>query len=134
MMWMLGQDDSKHAADRMMRFERPLKTLVTVVCAWSLIEASFEIGVSIDSEGMLSVVLLKFAMFMIGVGAVADRCYARQAFMFICAVSVLAIAPALPIEYGRCVPIALFSTVECIGKGTCATVLAIASMHKGLSC
>ncbi|NVH77242.1 response regulator [Paraburkholderia sp. JPY432] len=58
-------------------------------------------------------------------GAVACLCKP-----FICAASVSAIAPALPIEFGRCVPVALFSTIECIGKGMCATVLAFLSLCK----
>ena len=129
-MWQFARPISKHATGTATRWERPFKPLVTVVCSWSLLETPLELDASVDPEHALVVALSKLVMFLIGVAAVADLRYARQAFAFICAASVLAIAPALPIEYGRCVPVALCSTIECIGKGMCVTAFAIVSLGK----
>jgi len=130
LMWVFAQRVSKNVVGVATQWERPFKPIVAIVCIWSLIETPLELGVSVDSERLLVVALPKLVMLLIGVAAIADRRYARQAFTFICASSVLAIAPALPIEYGRCIPVALFSTVECLGKGMCVTVFAIVSLCK----
>jgi hypothetical protein len=61
-------------------------------------------------------------------GAKTQKKPLRFASAFICGASVLAIAPALPLEYTRCFPIALFSTVECISKAACVASLAVAAM------
>ncbi|MGF6483802.1 hypothetical protein [Paraburkholderia sp. JPY419] len=121
---------SKNATGAATGWERSSKPLVLVVCGWSLIEAPFELGVSVYSGALLVVAVPKLMLLLIGMAAITDLRCARQTFTFICAASVLATAPALPIEFGRCVPVALFSTIECIGKGMCATVLAFLSLCK----
>jgi hypothetical protein len=61
---------------------------------------------------------------------IANLRFARQVFAFVCGVGVLAIAPALPLEYARSVAIALFSTVECLGKTACVALFAVASLAR----
>ncbi|SPB14394.1 hypothetical protein NOV72_01636 [Caballeronia novacaledonica] len=110
---------------------RLFKAFVATICIGSLIEIPLDTGASIDSNRLLFVLAPKLVMIFIGVAAIADVPFARQAFTFICAVSVLAIAPALPIEYGRYISIALLvSTVECIGKSVCIATFAIMSWRE----
>ena len=108
--------------------ERLFKASVVGVCGWALIEAPLELCGSINSTSLLAVVASKVVMGLIGTGAMANLRIARQVFTFICGASVLAIAPALPLEYTRCLAIALFSTVECIIKAACVASFAIASL------
>lgn len=101
------------------------------VCFWSLIEAPVEFGVWIDYSRLFLVIAPKLMMIFIGVAAIANLRFARQAFTFICAASVLAIAPALPIEYELYISTApLLFTVECLGKSACVATFAIMSLRE----
>ncbi|WP_185732494.1 hypothetical protein [Burkholderia sp. Bp8963] len=111
--------------------ERLFKAFVIVVCGWALIEAPLELGGSTDSIWLPAVVASKVLMGLVGTAAIAKLRFARQVFTFICGASVFAMAPALPLEYARCVAIALFSTVECLGKVACVALFAIAPLAGG---
>jgi hypothetical protein len=113
-----------------MELARLPKVSVVVVCGWALLETPLEIGESIDLTSLLAVVTSKVLICLMGAAAIANLRYARQVFSFICAASVFAIAPALPLEYMRWVPGALMSTIECIAKATCVALL-IAPMARG---
>jgi hypothetical protein len=113
------------------KWERLYNATVIVVCGWAVIEAPLELGGAIDSNFLLVVVASKVLVSIIGTAAIANLRFARRVFTFICAASVFAIAPALPLEYTRCVAVAIFSTVECIGKAACVASFAIASLEDG---
>ncbi|MCP3725808.1 hypothetical protein M3I53_22195 [Paraburkholderia sp. CNPSo 3272] len=104
---------------------------VIAVCSWAVVEFPLELGGSIDPNGLLALVVSKVLLGLIGTAAIANLRFARQVFTFICGVGAFAIAPALPLEYTRCVAIAVFSTVECIGKAACVASFAIASSAGG---
>jgi hypothetical protein len=112
-----------------MRSHRLFKLLVIFVCGWSLLEAPLELGVSIDATRLLALAASKLLFVVIGVAAIANVRVARGVLVFICGASVFAIAPALPLEYNRSVAIAIFSTVECLGKAACV-VSAIVPLRK----
>ena len=107
---------------------RLFKASVIVTCGWALIEAPLELGGSFNSTSLLALVVSKVLMGLIGTAAIADLRFARQVFTFICGASLFAIAPALTLEYTRCVALGLFSTVECLGKAACVASFAIASL------
>jgi len=111
-----------------LKSERIFKGSVILVCGWALIEAPLEISGSVSSTLLLAVMASKVLIGLIGTAAIINLRFARQVFMFICGASVLAIAPALPLEYTHSVSIALFSTVECLGKAVCVASFAIASL------
>jgi hypothetical protein len=113
------------------KWERLFKASVIMVCGWALVEAPLELSGPIDSSLLLAVVATKVLICLIGMAAVANLHIARRIFTFICGASVFAIATALPLEYTRCVSIAIFSTVECIGKAACVALFAIASFTSG---
>ena len=102
------------------------------VCGWSLIETPLEIGVSSSNTGLLALAVSKFIVILIGISAIATVRGARAIFAFICGVSVLVIAPALPLVYTRSVEIAVISTVECVLKAACLGALCLSSLQKPL--
>jgi hypothetical protein len=110
---------SASADDMASRPEHLFKVSVVAVCCWILIEAPLELSGSIDSTALLAVVVSKVLICLIGVGAIFNLRLTRHVFAFICASSVFAVAPALPLEYARSVALALVSTVECLGKAAC---------------
>lgn len=111
--------------------ERLFKASVIVVCVWALVEAPLELGGLINSMALLAVLASKVLMSLIGTAAIVNLRFTRHVFAFICGASVFAIAPALPLEYAHSVPVALFSTVECLGKAACVALFVIASMAGG---
>ncbi|MCP3709940.1 hypothetical protein M3I54_23655 [Paraburkholderia sp. CNPSo 3274] len=114
------------ADDPVSRAERPFKISVVAVCCWVLIEAPLELSGSISSTSLLAVLASKVVMCLIGFAAIGGLRFTRHVFAFICAASVFAVAPALPLEYAHSVAIALVSTVECIAKAACVVAFAIA--------
>ncbi|MCX5543760.1 hypothetical protein M3A49_30465 [Paraburkholderia sp. CNPSo 3076] len=102
-------------------------TSVIAVCVWAVIETPLELGGVLDPTGLLALVTSKVLLGFVGTAAIANLRFARRVFTFICGAGVFAIAPALPLEYSRCVAIAIFSTVECIGKAACVASFVIAS-------
>ncbi|MDB5789364.1 hypothetical protein [Caballeronia mineralivorans] len=110
--------------------ERVFKTLVLVVCGWSLIEAPLELGMSDAHAGLFALLLSKLVVVGTGLAAVAKARFARETFAFLCGASVLAIAPALPTEFNRSFAMAIFSTVECLSKAACVMAFGIASSRE----
>lgn len=110
--------------------ERVFKTLVLVVCGWSLIEAPLELGVSDAHAVLLALLLSKLVVVGTGLAAVAKARFARETFAFLCGASVLAIAPALPTEFNQSFAIAIFSSVECFSKATCVMAFGVASSRE----
>ncbi|MFB9128684.1 hypothetical protein E2553_05470 [Paraburkholderia dipogonis] len=110
--------------------ERVLKTLVLVVCGWSLIEAPLELGGTDIRAGLLALLVSKLVVVGTGLAAVAKARFARGIFAFLCGASVLAIAPALPMEFIHSFPIAIFSSIECFSKAACVIAFAVASSRE----
>lgn len=110
--------------------ERVFKTLVLVVCGWSLIEAPLELGVSDAHAGLLALLGSRLVVVGTGLAAVAKARFARETFAFICGASVLAIAPALPMEFNQSFAIAIFSSVECFSKAACVMAFGVASSRE----
>ncbi|TDG06583.1 hypothetical protein E1N52_19845 [Paraburkholderia guartelaensis] len=117
------------ADDLVPRAGRPFKRSVVAVCCWILIETPLELSGSISSTALLAVLVSKALVCLTGFAAIARVRFARHVFAFICAASVLAVAPALPLEYAHSVAIALVSTVECVAKAACVVVFAIGAAN-----
>jgi hypothetical protein len=109
---------------------RVRKTLVLVVCGWSLIEAPLELDVSDAYAGVLALLLSKLVLIGTGLAAVAKARFARETFAFICGASVLAIAPGLPMEFKQSFAIAMISTVECFSKAACLVAFGVVTSRE----
>ena len=110
--------------------ERVFKVLVLVVCGWSLAEAPLELSVSDVRAGLLALLLSKLVVVGTGLAAFAKARFARKTFAFICGASILAIAPALPMEFNQSFAIAVFSTIECLSKAACVIAFGVASSRE----
>jgi uncharacterized membrane protein len=110
--------------------ERVFKALVLFVCGWSLIETPLELGVSGVQAGLLALLVSKLVVVGTGIAAVARTRFAREVFGFICVASILAIAPALPMEFNQSFAIAMFSTIECFSKAACVIAFGFASSRE----
>jgi hypothetical protein len=98
-------------------FRPTMTVLILGVCWWSLIELVLELGTGGGDTPQLGVVpAVRLAVIVSGLAAVADVRLARGVFFFLCAVSVLAIAPSLPLQFDRSFAVSLISLVECAGK------------------
>lgn len=117
------------ADDLVSSAERTFKVSVVVVCCWVLIEAPLEFSGSISLTALLAVLVSKILICLTGFAAIAGLRLTRHVFAFLCAASVFAVAPALPLEYARSVALALVSTVECVAKTACVVAFAIASAN-----
>jgi hypothetical protein len=101
------------------RFRPTMTFLILGVCWWSLIELVLELGTGGGDTPQIGVIAgARLAVIVSGLAAVADVRLARNIFFFLCAVSVLAIAPNLPLQFDRSVAVSLISLVECAGKAT----------------
>ncbi|EEA02310.1 hypothetical protein BH160DRAFT_2410 [Burkholderia sp. H160] len=112
------------------RWEHRFKVSVIGVCCWTLIEAPLELSGSINSTSLPAMLVSKLLICLIGFAAIADLRLTRHVFAFICAASVLAVAPALPLEYTHSIAFAIVSTVECLGKAACVVAFAKASWKR----
>jgi hypothetical protein len=112
------------AVGKWSRPEYLFKVSVVAVCVWILIEAPLELSGSIDLTSLLAVLASKVLICLVGAGAIVDLRLTRYVFAFICASSVFAVAPALPLEYVHSVALALVSMVECLGKVACVVAFA----------
>lgn len=91
--------------------------LILVICWWSLIELVLELGTGSGDTPQIGVVAaVRLIVIVAGLAAVAEVRLARGIFFFLCAMSVLAIAPNLPLQFERSVAVSLISFVECAGK------------------
>jgi hypothetical protein len=110
--------------------ESLVRTLIFSVCGWSLIEAPFEFDSATLDAASLAVGVSKLILTIAAIAAAFDVRYARGFFSFMCGASVLAISPALPLEYTRSAGLALISTVECFIKAAYVIALGIVSWKK----
>jgi hypothetical protein len=86
--------------------------------------------VSNAHAGMFALLLSKLVVLGTGLAAVAKVRFARGTFAFLCGASVLAIAPALMMEFDQSYSIAMFSTVECFSKAACVMAFSVASSRE----
>ncbi|SAK47534.1 hypothetical protein AWB81_00626 [Caballeronia arationis] len=114
------------------RIGRCVTASACFVVAWSLVEVPWEIdisgsagadGTAYASSGPMSspeeiaaVLASKTLLFLIVGLALRRRLFARYVLLFVCLMSVLAMAPEIPVEYAHSRWLATLSAVECLGK------------------
>lgn len=110
--------------------ERALKALIVCVCGWSLLEAPLEFEVSNTGAWLPALIVSKLIVVTAGCAAIIHVRFARSVFTLMCAASVLAIAPALPMEFKRSVVMGVVSMVECFSKAAYAAAFGVVSLQK----
>jgi general stress protein CsbA len=102
------------------------------VVAWSLVELPWEIDLSgsagadgaayasgapmSSAEEIAAVLASKTLLFFIVGLVLKRRIFAKYVLLFVCLMSVLAMAPEIPVEYAHSRWLATLSVVECLGK------------------
>lgn len=113
--------------------EQALKTLVLCVCGLSLLEAPLEFDVSNTGAWLPALIFSKLIVAIAGWAAINNVRFARGVFTLMCAASVLAIAPALPLEFQRYAAMGVVSMVECLSKAACVIAFGVVSLQKKMS-
>ena len=106
------------------------RVLILCVCSWSVFETWAEIGTDTDHLQLRALFIAKLIWLLIGSAAIYDLRAGRIAFAFLCGVSVLAVAPALPSVYVISKTIFILLLVECLLKTACLIALCGRELHK----
>jgi hypothetical protein len=115
------------------RLGRCVAASACFVVAWSLVELPWEIditgsasgGLTTSGEEIAAVLASKTLLFAIVGLALQRRRAAKYALLFVCLMSVLAMAPEIPLEYAHSPWLATLSGVECLGKLSTFVFLAL---------
>ncbi|CDY75198.1 hypothetical protein BGLT_04096 [Caballeronia glathei] len=86
------------------------------VVAWSLLEVPWEIDANSRGEEIAAVLASKTLLFVIVAFMLQGRRVASYLLLFVCLMSVLAMAPEIPLEFRRSPWLAVLSGVECVSK------------------
>jgi hypothetical protein len=92
---------------------RAVRWLAACVCLWSLMLAPIEAGTTDGSTQMWALITAKLLLLCVGCCAITGIAPLRNVFVFVCAVSVLAVAPALPLMYAVSKMMFALSMVDC---------------------
>jgi hypothetical protein len=92
---------------------RAIQWLAAGVCSWSLMLAPIEAATTDGSTQMWALITAKLMLLGVGCCAIAGIAPLRHIFVFVCAVSVLAVAPALPLTYAVSTVMFALSMVDC---------------------
>jgi hypothetical protein len=110
--------------------EQALKALILCVCGWSLLEAPLEFDVSNTGAWLPALIVSKLIVVTAGYAAITNVRFARSIFILICTASVLAIAPALPVEFKRSAVMGVVSMIECVSKAVCVIAFGVVSLQR----
>ncbi len=110
---------------------RAMQWLIACVCLWSLVLAPMEIATADGSMQILALIIAKLMLLCAGCCAIANIAPLRAVFVFLRAVSVFAVAPALLLEYAVSTALFARSLIDCSLK--LALVVAYAIYHLRIS-
>lgn len=96
---------------------------ILCVCSWSVFETWAEIGTATDNLRLCAILIAKLIWLLVGRAAIYDSRAGRTIFAFLCGVSVLAVASALPSVYVISKTIFILLLVECLLKTSCLIAL-----------
>jgi hypothetical protein len=107
---------SKRAMRLPIRLPLAPSLFVLGICGWSLIEAPAEFDPSAGLAGLLALSVAKIIWLAIGVAAVRGIRKAQTLFAFLCALSLVAVVPGLPVELNESGWLFAQSMTECVLK------------------
>ncbi|CAB3809153.1 hypothetical protein LMG28614_06962 [Paraburkholderia ultramafica] len=110
------------------RAGRTTTGLILLICWWSLVQLPLDVDVRESDMWMILIVAARLIVTVIGLAAVIDVRFAHASFSFLCSVSVLAIAPQLPLEFQRSLESALVLAIDCIGKAALILTICVQSL------
>jgi hypothetical protein len=109
--------------------EPPMTVLILAIGWWSAIEVTLELGTGSYDTVQFVVVAARLILIAAGLAAIVHVPFARAIFLFLCATSILAVAPDLPWMFKRSVAVSLISLVDCAGKVTFVILSCVEFIH-----
>jgi hypothetical protein len=97
--------------------------LILCVCSSSMFETWAEIEMATDNAQLAALLVAKLIWLLVGVAAMCDIRAGRTVFAYLCGVSVLVDASALPSVYAISKTIFIMLLVECLLKTSCLIAL-----------
>jgi hypothetical protein len=86
------------------------------VVAWSLLETRWELDGNSSAREISAVLVSKSLLLLVAGLCLRGSRAATYAMLFICLMSMLAVAPEISVEYERSPALAVLSAIECAGK------------------
>ncbi|MEX3637722.1 hypothetical protein [Paraburkholderia sp. BR14320] len=108
------------------------RRLVKITALWALVEFPMEFWVAPDDMQRLALALATVIWLLLAFYVLRGSAAARGTLAFLCVLSVIAIAPALPAEYAGFRVAFWLSLVECALKGLLFVAL-LSSRHTAVS-
>jgi hypothetical protein len=97
--------------------------LILCVCCWSVSETWAAFGRATDNIQLFALLVAKLIWLLVGGAAIYDIRTGKIVFAFLCGVSVVGVASALPSVYMISKMIFILLLVECLLKALCLIVL-----------
>jgi len=121
------------ARDASPSYERALTILILAVCWWTLIEMPVELGMSAGDRSLPALFLARLIVVVVGLAAIVDVRFSRTIFTFLCGISVLAVAPTLPLQFDDSPTCSLILSIECAIKAVFVLFVCAASLCRKTS-
>ena len=102
---------------------------VIAVWLWSMIELPAELTVDASIVQTFALALSKICLTLLAYAVLMGKGYARQIFLFVCWLSILAIAPDLPLQFRYDRSGFMLSVIECVLKGLTIIAFALPSLE-----
>jgi hypothetical protein len=110
--------------------QRAMQVSTGLVCLWSLLETPWEWTPGDDPARFAALLVSKCLLLAVGMAAIAGVRYARVAFAFLCAASVLAVSSTLTFVYGISHPLFVLALVECVLRAAVVASCAVWCLGK----
>jgi hypothetical protein len=99
------------------------------VWVWSMVELPAELGTDASIVQTFALALSKLCLTLLAGAVLTGSVLARRVFLFICWLSVLAIAPDLPLQFRYDRTGFYLSTIECLMKVLAIVAFALPGLH-----
>lgn len=108
---------------------RLAQAAVIAVWIWSMIELPAELTIDASIVQTFALALSKICMTLLAYAVLMGKGYARRIFLFVCWLSILAIAPDLPLQFRYDRPGFMLSAIECLLKILTIIAFALPSLE-----
>jgi hypothetical protein len=100
--------------------EQPAGPAITIlalaICWWALIQTTLDFVLTDGDVALSGTIGTRLIEVVAGLAVVVDARFARPTFCFLCAMSVLAVGPRIPIEFTDSLLASAMSFIDCLAK------------------
>ncbi|HTJ95266.1 MAG TPA: hypothetical protein VL424_19395 [Pararobbsia sp.] len=108
---------------------RLAQAAVLAVWLWSMVELPAELTIDASIVQTFALALSKICLTLLAYAVLLGKGYARKIFLFVCWLSILAIAPDLPLQFRIDRTGFYLSAIECVLKGLTIVAFALPSLE-----